>query len=183
MTESPKEPRPTEERKTCDACGERPATVRIRKVTGSEEEEVVLCAGCAASRGLTPGTSGGTLVADPLAVLFQSLGETEGSGVACPGCGLTFSVFRETGRLGCARCYATFQAELVPLLRRIHGTAVHSGKAPHRTGMSYENASRLRRLNEELERAVGAEDYERAAALRDLIQETETASARKDADS
>ena len=50
----------------------------------------------------------------------------------------------------------------------------HTGKRPPRQGERYDFSARLRRLNEELERAVGAEDFERAAELRDLIQATES---------
>jgi protein arginine kinase activator len=62
------------------------------------------------------------------------------------------------------------------LLRRVHGDVKHIGKVPVRSGPAYEEAARLRRLNEDLERAIQSEDYERAAEIRDLIQQLETSS-------
>ncbi len=152
----------------CERCGKEPATVHLRRVTEGEEVETHLCAACAQGEGLEPLAKAG-VSEDPVALLFKNLEETAGSGAVCPGCGLAFSEFRETGRLGCAQCYETFAEELEPILRRIHGTTRHAGKRPPREGERYEQASLLRRLNEELERAVGDEDYERAAELRDRI--------------
>ena len=156
----------------CERCGREPATVHLRRVTEGEEVELHLCVACAQGEGLEP-LAGQGVSEDPVALLIRNLEETEGSGGVCPSCGLTFGMFRETGRLGCARCYETFSAELEPLLRRIHGTTRHGGKSPPRGGERYQQASLLRRLNEELERAVGDEDYERAAALRDRILRAE----------
>ena len=51
----------------------------------------------------------------------------------------------------------------------------HVGKVLDRQGVGSDREARLRRLNEDLERAIGAEEYERAAAIRDLIQELEAA--------
>jgi protein arginine kinase activator len=126
-----------------------------------------------------PGSGEGGFLLDPVTLLFRSMKETEGVSGTCPGCGISFSRFRETGRFGCAQCYETFAAELEPLVRRVHGATRHTGKVPHREGPAYEQSARLRRLNEDLERAIGAEDYERAAELRDLIRELESAGARK----
>jgi protein arginine kinase activator len=160
---------------TCERCGKEPATVHVRRVAEGEEEIFHLCVSCAREQGVEAG-AGGTVEfnADPVSILFKSLGEVKGTEGACPGCGMTYTEFRDTGRLGCARCYKTFAGELEPLLRRLHGSTKHAGKRPTREGESYERAAQLRRLNEELERAVGAEDYERAAELRDRIRDMET---------
>lgn len=174
MTDKP-EPDPT----TCESCKKAPATVRIRRVTAGEETEVRLCLACAQERGIEPEPGAGGFLQDPVTLLFRSMKETEGVSGSCPQCGMSFSRFRETGRFGCARCYEAFAADLEPLIRRVHGAIRHTGKVPHREGPVYEQSARLRRLNEDLERAIGAEDYERAAELRDLIQELESSGTRK----
>lgn len=174
MSETPK-PDPG----TCEACGVEPATVHLRRVNAGEEVEVHLCLDCARKQGVEPETEEGAMFSDPLAVMFKNLKGTEGEGTACPRCGLTYSRFRETGRLGCAVCYETFLSQLEPLLRRVHGATRHTGKVPVREGTDYERTARLRRLNEELERAIGSEDFERAAELRDLIQGLESAGSGK----
>jgi protein arginine kinase activator len=167
MSEKPKDPG------VCQSCGQAPATVTIRRVSAGEEEEVRLCLACAQARGFEPaqeGPGGG----DPVTLMLQNLGRMQGTGGVCAGCGLTFSRFQETGRLGCARCYQAFAADLKTLIRRVQGGVRHMGKVPHREGKDYDQAARLRRLNEDLERAIGAEEYERAAEIRDLIQELES---------
>lgn len=158
---------------TCDACGKAPGSVRVRRVSAGEEVDENLCHACARERGLEsePGAGGSDLVS----LMLQSLNSMEGVGGVCDGCGLTYSQFRETGRLGCAACYRSFLEDLRPLLRRIHGEIRHLGKVPRRTGSESDRSSRLRRLNEDLERAIGAEEYERAAEIRDRIQELEMA--------
>lgn len=170
MTETPK-PGPD----TCQDCGKAPATLRIKRVAGGEETEVRLCLSCAQARGIEP-SQAGQPGADPVDLLFKNLEELQGGTGTCPGCGLTYSAFRETGRLGCASCYEAFAEELRPLIRRVHGEVRHVGKVPARDGATQDAAARLRRLNEDLDRAIRAEEYERAAELRDLIQSLETAS-------
>jgi protein arginine kinase activator len=171
MTETPKE-----DPQTCQECGQAPASVHIRRIAAGKEVEVHLCLGCAQARGLeSQETEAPHGALDPVSLLFKNLNEIEGGGGVCPRCGLSYSQFRETARLGCARCYQTFADELKPLIRRVHGEVRHVGKVPIREGEAYEHSARLRRLNEDLEKAIGAEDYERAADIRDLIQELESA--------
>ena len=167
---------PIEDPGTCQECGEAPSTVHIRRVsTEGDEIEIRLCLECARKQGLEPDMDpdiGGHL--DPVAVLFKNLGEMDGGGGICGGCGISYSVFRETGRLGCAQCYTAFASELKPLIRRVHGEVRHVGKVPLPEGGAYDQAARLRRLNDDLERAIGSEEFERAAEIRDLIQELES---------
>jgi len=171
MTETPK-PAPDD---TCQDCGKAPATLRIKRVASGEETEVRLCVACARARGIES-PQAGQPGADPVALLFKNLEEMQGGTGTCPGCGLTYSAFRESGRLGCAACYETFEKELRPLIRRVHGEVRHVGKVPARDGSVQDAAARLRRLNEDLDRAIRAEEYERAAELRDLIQTLEAGS-------
>lgn len=166
---------PETDPQTCERCGAEPASVRVRRVTDEEEVERHLCLSCAQIEGVEPGIGDPEgASADPLSVLMKSIGETRGSGAVCAGCGLTYARFRETGRLGCHRCYETFAEELTPMFRRIQGSIRHKGKRPRREGAAYEQGARLRRLTEDLERAVADEEYERAAEIRDHIRKMET---------
>ncbi len=45
--------------------------------------------------------------------------------LACPACGLRFTQFRDTGRLGCGSCYAAFEKQLAPVIERAHEGATH----------------------------------------------------------
>ena len=46
----------------------------------------------------------------------------------CPWCGLTRRELYADGRMGCARCYETFAAEVTRALKEIHGEDEHVGK-------------------------------------------------------
>jgi protein arginine kinase activator len=139
-----------------------------------------LCEECARSRGVSGSlpTLAGPLV-DILMGLLEEAGEGSESGRAseepvCPRCGLTYGEFRRAGRLGCAECYRAFRAELVPLLRRIHGATGHRGRLPEARSRSIESERELERLRAQLSKAVEREEYERAAELRDLIRAKES---------
>ena len=93
--------------------------------------------------------------------------------VQCPRCGLLYSSFKETGRLGCSECYAAFQFQLRPLLRRIHGDTRHRGKSPARGAGVVTSTRAIQRLHDDLQRAVEREDFEKAASLRDEIRRLE----------
>lgn len=162
----------------CDNCGSGDAVVHLTQIVNNEMSTFHLCERCAAEKGLetTPEP-----VNFPLTDFLAQMGEggahpaTE-STEACSFCGLTFASFKETGRLGCPHCYATFETHLRGLLRRIHGGTQHIGKVylppdPSATEME----KRLEALRRKLQRAVDAEDFERAAKIRDEIRTMEPA--------
>jgi len=84
----------------------------------------------------------------------------------CPSCGTSSAQFQKTGRLGCDKCYDTFEDKLTILLKRLQGTVQHAGKSLPGS----EKRLELERLQEELHKSVEAEEYERAAVLRDRIK-------------
>lgn len=98
---------------------------------------------------------------------------TAGKELYCPHCGLTFTDFRNTGLLGCADCYTNFQSGLEPLLKRVQGSTNHIGKVPKRGGGKARIKKEITDLRQELQQAIGREDYERAAKLRDEIRRRE----------
>ncbi len=93
--------------------------------------------------------------------------------VQCPRCGLQYSSFKETGRLGCSECYTAFQFQLRPLLRRIHGDTRHRGKTPAHGSAGAERSRQIQRLHDDLQRAVEREEFEKAAQVRDEIRKLE----------
>jgi protein arginine kinase activator len=82
---------------------------------------------------------------------------------------MDYSAF-ETGRLGCSECYTTFRAQLRPLLRRIHGSTKHVGKAPVRDSARVALRREIQRLHEDMQAAIEHEEFETAAELRDRIR-------------
>jgi protein arginine kinase activator len=99
----------------------------------------------------------------------------EGAAASCPACGATLDDFRETGRVGCAQCYKTFEVALRELLRRLHGSSRHFGER-YRPAESETGVPTARELREQLRVAVEAEDFELAAELRDRLRVVETPS-------
>ena len=106
----------------------------------------------------------------------------------CVACGLTYDDFRKFGRFGCAQCYLAFKPQLKTLLKKIHGSSVHLGKAPLKVmpmdGVSVPAVTApvaeveapvdpVELLRRQLHEAIEHEDFERAAALRDKIHELE----------
>ena len=164
---------------TCDQCGSGDAVVHLTQIVNNQMSTFHLCEKCAAEKGLeiTPES-----VSFPLTDFLAQMGEGSASSdeptedLRCTFCGLGFKDFRETGRLGCPHCYASFEGQLRGLLRRIHGSTQHMGKVylppdPSATDLQ----KRLDTLRRKLQRAVETEDFERAARLRDEIRAMEPA--------
>lgn len=158
----------------CQICQKQPATFKFIKVQDNENSEVHLCVHCAEEKGLTMQVSSkkGGWGAEMLAKLVDDVAKTEDDRVGpvqCGRCGMRYSAFKETGRLGCPDCYATFQAKLRPLLRRIHGSPRHVGKHPAQDEETIHRIREMRKLEDELATAIEGEDFEKAADLRDRI--------------
>jgi len=162
----------------CENCGSTDAVVHLTQIVNNEMSTHHLCEKCAAEKGLeaAPDVTNLPLI-DVIAQMAQESSDELGSASEeCSFCGLTFGVFRETGRLGCPHCYETFSDHLPRLLRRIHGSTKHVGKVylpPDPTASEMEK--RLDGLRRKLERAVQSEDFERAAEIRDQIRSLEPA--------
>jgi protein arginine kinase activator len=156
----------------CDNCHERDAVVNLTTIENNAVRQLHLCEQCAAERGVETSVS---VTKHPLgeflqAVQQQSMPASADAG-KCAFCGLTMKDFRATGRMGCARCYSTFEPSMRDLLRRVHGSTRHIGR-PYRAPPDevLEKASVLGELREKLRRAIEQEQFEVAAQLRDRIK-------------
>lgn len=88
---------------------------------------------------------------------------------ACPGCGLTPADFKEHGRLGCSKCYETFEGKLEAVINKLHRGGSHLGKVPGGKKRVV-SAEELAKLKRRLEEYVSREEYEMAAEVRDQIK-------------
>ena len=163
--------------KPCQNCGKNPATLHLTEIQDNRMTELHLCHACAEEKGLnaTPKSqkfSIGELLANMVDGMSTADEERVGP-VQCPSCGMHYSTFKETGRLGCARCYDAFGAKLRPLLRRIHGSTRHVGKLPAHDASVVTPQRQVQRLHDELLKAVEREEFERAAEIRDRIKSLE----------
>jgi protein arginine kinase activator len=158
----------------CQNCKVNEAAIHLTQIQDNEMTTRHLCEPCAESMGLASGTASAPL-ADFIAQMGKSIAaETVSTAGTCPSCGLSLADFKRTGRLGCARCYSTFDVSLRGLLRKLHGGTQHSGKVylqPDAT--ETDRTARVVSLRRSLARAVEAEDFERAAGLRDQIRRLE----------
>jgi len=144
----------------CQQCNKM-ATLHITEINGEKYEELHFCEDCA-QKYLNPQTPSGN--EEELAALNQR---------QCPNCGIKFSDFRASGRLGCAHDYEVFQEDLLKILESIHGQKTHSGKIPHRQPHARRVWAELMALRKQLQHAVSLENYEEAARLRDRIRRLE----------
>ncbi len=89
---------------------------------------------------------------------------------ACPRCGMKFSQYKRSGKLGCPACYEAFREQLRPMLLKIHGRVQHAGRRPLCTEAAQRSRTRQEELSREMALAVSLEDFETAARLRDQIR-------------
>lgn len=166
----------------CDECGKREATVRFEQVINGKHTVTNLCQECAEKKGimnvnvfLHPSFNITSLLSALLGSQIKGAPALEPGGeeTRCPVCGMSYRDFARAGMLGCSRCYKTFEDRLDPLLRRIHGSDRHVGKAPVKAGGSTKLRREIDGLKKELSLAISREAYEKAAQLRDKIKELE----------
>ena len=150
----------------CAHCGRAEATVQVKELSDNQISELRLCAACAqADKPKADPASA------PIAALLAALGLHASPplrGEKCAGCGRLYSEFQKSGMLGCARCYRSFAQPLEKILEEIHGTCRHTGKAP-----ALSPQSEIKKIKEDLDRAVRDESFEKAAKLRDRLRKLE----------
>lgn len=163
----------------CTQCHEREAVVFLTQIAQDQVIKLHLCERCAAEKGVeTTASLGKTPVGTFLATMSKGLEAAAampaGANVpgACSSCGASLGDFRETGRLGCAECYRTFEQPLRELLRRLHGSSRHIGEryAPPGTSPGDPEMPTVSQLRNRLKLAVETENFELAAELRDQLR-------------
>ncbi len=159
----------------CDICAKNEATVHLTEIINEQITELHLCEECAQTKSMQMEQQFG--LSDLLAGLadFETQVEPQQDKVdiECQNCHLTYKDFKKIGRLGCSECYKYFRKYLTSLLKRIHGSSQHIGKAPVKIGAGPKVKRRqpsVAELKEKLQSAIAAEEFEEAAALRDQIR-------------
>lgn len=158
----------------CEKCGKNHATTHIRSVVNGVVYEKNLCGYCAASEGYS--NIGSNSLSQMLASMLGDvrISEKGTSSVRCSCCGATFSDIAESGKVGCPQCYQTFYDELLPYLKRVHGSIKHTGKIPNRAPLAVTHTTdTVETLRMQLNRLVREEKYEEAAVIRDKIKKLE----------
>ena len=175
----------------CEECQKNEAAFSITITSGDEVTTRHLCGECMKKMELS--LSQGDIQSF-LSSILSVLGsvKTDDSPV-CGGCGLHYSAFERTGKLGCAQCYQDFSQQLKPLLQRIHGCTQHAGHMPsqYMSGAhgtisgeaeaaaspqaaqtdSAQRQSRQAELRKKMDEAVACENFEDAAKYRDELRQ------------
>lgn len=174
----------------CDICSKNQATVHLTEIVDEQMTELHLCEECAKQKSIQMEQQFG--LSDLLGGLVD-FGKgpiaKELSKAKCPTCNLSYDDFKKIGRLGCSNCYQAFINYLTPLLKRIHGSSVHTGKVPQgvvtaarvvtakKSEPARRTGSTLQELRIKLHKAIELENFEEAAKLRDKIRALEEKSA------
>ena len=164
----------------CHDCKKRESQVHLTQIVNNEKTSVSLCKECAAARGFHSPLEN---VPFPLAEILSGMAANlqvkqedteEREEIICPQCGLSFDQFTRQGRFGCGACYGAFRHALEPIMRKIHGASLHRGQVPEPASTEGSETKlpvkEEERLDSELKKAIGQEDFERAAELRDKLK-------------
>jgi protein arginine kinase activator len=160
----------------CENCRENDAVVNLTTIKDNVVTQQHLCEKCAAAKGVETSV---TMPKHPLGDFLQAVQNktllSADDAPACHFCGATARDFRQTGRLGCARCYTAFERSLRELLRRLHGNSRHTGRRYEPPAPELlERAGSVAQLRERLRRAIDSEQFELAAELRDRLRSVES---------
>ena len=162
----------------CQVCGIADATVHVKEMKNDHVTEMHLCEKCAREKGYHSmlDESKHSLASQFIWMAENLFPEAASkmTQVQCSECGLKHSDFMRTGRLGCPACYRELEGQLKQILRRVHGSIRHVGKAPGKEGEVFERRRRIQKLHEELDRAIEREEYEQAALIRDQLRDIES---------
>jgi len=155
----------------CEKCGKNPATVMYTQIINGHKESCNICSACAGKESIFDNFG---------SLLSFSPYNMQGSKV-CPTCRTTLAEFTRAGRVGCGQCYEVFRPYAAAMLKKIHGTAMHTAtektesavNTPPKTAVKKE-PTELETLKNKLSEAIKSENFEEAAVLRDKIRSLES---------
>lgn len=154
--------------------------MHLLRVVDGAVSHTHLCPGCA--EGVAEQTNGLALVLAVPSVL-RHLGKrtAEGDAVAAPSsdrderfcgvCGTTLTDLKESGMVGCSKCYQVFAEYLQASLEGEAEPVEHLGKMPHRGPEGDVLRHEMMRLQRMLRELVECERFEEAAGVRDRLTE------------
>ena len=185
----------------CSNCGKNEANVHYTHVINGEKTEYNLCDECAKKLGIdemdfSMPISFSNFISDFFDEDSLLPGFSGNMITKCPKCGLTYEDFAKKGKFGCGECYNTFSSRIESVLKNLHGSAKHRGRAPQRlaekTTKLFENDNdkqdsvqvkheplvdktmeQIDKLNSDIKLAIKEERYEDAAKIRDEIKKLE----------
>lgn len=159
----------------CEKCGQREATSHFTQVINGKTTILNLCPKCAAEMGLNHLFHGFNFnIGDVFGGLLHNFSTAPtAEAKVCPECHSDLKTIINTGKIGCAKCYATFRNELIPTIEQLHGKVYHQGKLPRSAGAEAKRKAQISSLKKLLADAIEQQDFENAAKYRDQIKEME----------
>lgn len=178
----------------CVNCGRNDANIKYTRIINGKKTEMILCEECAKAEGIDDldfnmpidfsNFISDFFEDDFMLPSFQLMKEQN-----CSKCGLTFESFVKSGKLGCSECYNVFSNKIDSVLKNLHGTSTHKGRAPKilneknkenfignnentkKQKIENETENKINNLNIKLQEAIKEERYEEAAKIRDEIKQ------------
>lgn len=166
----------------CEVCKKNEANFHIAKIINGVKEEKHVCEHCAknleginilSDMNFSSDFSFQNLLSGFLDYMNTTTKTSLPSEIACSTCGTTYREFKNSGFLGCSHCYNTFNDTIAPILKRVQPRTEHYGKIPVKGGKEILVKKELRKLKEELQKAIALEEFEKAAEFRDKIRSIE----------
>ncbi|MBX7259185.1 MAG: hypothetical protein K1Y02_22675 [Candidatus Hydrogenedentes bacterium] len=168
----------------CQRCHKNIATVRYAEVVDGKVAEQHVCSDCMAKQ-QDIAASGFELAGAAPTPKKQKAAppatDTVVSHKACRTCGAELKDVMQDGRVGCAVCYESFGDHLDSILRGMHTSLRHRGKAPRMDDQRELLRAELQTKRALLRSSLKSENYEEAAKLRDAIRGIEEALVIKEA--
>ena len=179
----------------CDNCGENQANIKYTQVINGQKKQTHLCEKCSEklrikdiSFNLPINFSdflGDFLTDYNSNTLLPSFEKKEE--LKCNKCGLTYDEFINLGKFGCSDCYNYFSEKMDFILKKLHGSNIHTGKKLNQKIKSTKinvknkiendvketNENNMLKLQKDLNIAIKEERYEDAAIIRDEIKKIE----------
>ena len=166
----------------CIKCNKNEASVFLERNINGKVTKTALCSKCAKESGITQNDLFGGFNMLGGFFDFPLVSDLRNEKAKkCPVCGEIFDNIVNSGMVGCAKCYETFENELSPTIKRLHGNVRHvasrakKAKRNKESDVNEKNVKKyeLSELKDRLKKAVKNEEYEQAAKLRDEIRAME----------
>lgn len=166
----------------CERCKINKATVQLTSYDKGLKKDLILCENCAKNFN-EKNEKNDHNISDFTKENFMSslLDSIQNTGfevnniktTKCEKCGMNYGEFKEIGRLGCDECYEIFSEKLIPLIQRLQGSTVHTGKVSRKVKGILEIKREINDIRDKMNLAIQKEQFEEAAVLRDKIKALE----------
>lgn len=159
----------------CDNCKERESVISYTKINDDRIEEVHLCEVCAEEKFKREFKGYQDIIPQIENALnnifkFTANNSKDEEDLKCEFCGTSFSRLKNSGILGCPKCYETFQDEIKKYLNALNVNSKYKGKIPKDADSYIVYNRKLEDLKSRLDLAINLEEYEKAAEIRDEIK-------------